>query len=114
MGWVGDDLEATIDLGKNQAISSVGMHTLEQNGSWIYLPKYVEAMGSTDGINFTSLGRSTEFKTDTLTMCWITVTFPPTNTRYIKLTAKNYGEIPDGQAGAGNKAWLFADEIRVF
>jgi hexosaminidase len=114
MGWVGDDLEATIDLGKIQSVSSVRMHTLEQNGSWIYLPKHVEVMVSTDGKNFTSQGRSTEFKTDTLTMGWITVTFAPTNARYIKFIAKNYGDIPDGQAGAGNKAWLFADEIQVF
>jgi hypothetical protein len=26
---------------------------------------------------------------------------------------KNYSVIPDNKAGAGNKAWLFADEIEV-
>jgi hexosaminidase len=114
MGWVGDDLEATIDLGKDESITSVKMHTLEQKGSWIYLPKYLEVMGSIDGTHFTSLGKSTEFKNDTLTMGWITITLPPTSTRYIKIIARNYGEIPDGKAGAGNKAWLFADEIQVF
>jgi hexosaminidase len=114
MGWVGDDLEATIDLGKAEEISSVKIHTLEQNGSWIYLPKYVEVKSSNDGTNFTSLGRSTVFTKDNLTMGWIIVSIPPTKARYIKLTAKNYGVIPDGQSGAGNKAWLFADEIQVF
>ncbi|HJW17215.1 MAG TPA: family 20 glycosylhydrolase, partial [Flavisolibacter sp.] len=87
MGWVGDDLVATIDLEKSQSITSVKMHTLEQNGSWIYLPKYVEVMGSMDGTHFSSLGRSTEFKIDTLTMGWIRVTFPPTTARYIKIIA---------------------------
>jgi hexosaminidase len=114
MGWVGDDLEASIDLGKIQSISSARMHTLEQNGSWIYLPKYVEVLASTDGINFTSLGKSTEFKNDTLTMGWLTIPFPSTKARYIKLIASNYGEIPNGKPGAGTKAWLFADEIQVF
>lgn len=114
LGWVGDDLQAIVDLGISQPISSVSMHTIEQNGSWIYLPKYVEIMGSNDGINYSILGKSSEFKSDTLTMGWITISFPQTNARYIKLLAKNYGEIPDGQPGAGNKAWLFADEIRVF
>jgi hexosaminidase len=28
--------------------------------------------------------------------------------------AKNYGMIPDDKPGAGNKAWLFADEIQVY
>jgi hexosaminidase len=33
LGWVGDDMEAVIDLGKKDNFSSVKMHTLEQSGS---------------------------------------------------------------------------------
>jgi hexosaminidase len=33
--------------------------------------------------------------------------------RYVRVTAKNAGIIPDGQPGAGNKAWLFVEEIVV-
>lgn len=114
LGWIGDDLETTIDLGKATTFDSVRMHTLAQNGSWIYLPQYVEVFASNDGTNFSSMGKSSQFRNDTLTMGWINV---PTNkqpARYIKLLAKNYGLIPDGQPGGGNKAWLFADEIQVY
>jgi hexosaminidase len=114
LGWVGDDLEATIDLGKKQAIDSVRIHTVNQNGSWVYLPQYVEVFSSDDGKKFTPAGRSSSFVPDTLTMGWITVSFPRRNTRYIKLVAKNYGAIPDGMAGAGNKAWLLVDEIQAY
>ncbi len=38
---------------------------------------------------------------------------PAANARYIKVVAKNYGTIPDGQDGASNPAWLFVDEIQV-
>jgi hexosaminidase len=33
--------------------------------------------------------------------------------RYVKVVVKNWGKIPDGNAGAGNKAWLFVDEIEI-
>lgn len=114
LGWIGDNLEATIDLGKTTQIDSVRMHTLNQNGSWIYLPQYIEVFTSNDGKTFTSAGKSSNFVTDTLTMGWITVPVRKHSSRYIKLLAKNYGPIPDGQPGAGNKAWLFADEIQVY
>jgi hexosaminidase len=114
LGWIGDDLEATIDLGKTQSIDSVRMHTLNQNGSWIYLPQYVEVFASNDGKNFTSIGKSSAFFPDTLTMGWITVPVQKKSGQYIKVLAKNYGAIPDGQPGGGNKAWLFADEIQLY
>jgi len=113
LGWIGDDLEATIDLTKKDDFSSVKIHTNEQNGSRIYLPQYVEVLTSNDGQNFTSVGKSNEFVKDTLTMGWITVTFPAQSARYLKVLAKNYGMIPDGKPGAGNKAWLIIDEIQV-
>jgi len=114
LGWVGDDLEATIDLGKTTSFDSVRIHTLDQNGSWVYLPQYVEVLVSNDGNDFTSVGKSSTFVGDTLTMGWINVLTPKESSRFIKLVAKNYGLIPDGKPGAGNKAWLFADEIQVY
>ncbi|HWI91543.1 MAG TPA: family 20 glycosylhydrolase [Flavisolibacter sp.] len=114
LGWVGDDLEATIDLGKTTSFDSVRIHTLDQNGSWIYLPQYVEVLTSNDGNTFTLVGKSSTFVGDTLTMGWINVTTLKQSTRFIKVVAKNYGLIPDGKPGAGNKAWLFADEIQVY
>jgi hexosaminidase len=106
-------LEATIDLGKTTSFDSVRIHTLDQNGSWVYLPQYVEIFTSNDGNNFTSVGKSSTFVGDTLTMGWINVQTPKQSSRYIRVVAKNYGLIPDGKPGGGNKAWLFADEVQV-
>jgi hexosaminidase len=33
--------------------------------------------------------------------------------RNIKITIPNYGIIPEGKQGAGNKAWTFIDEIII-
>jgi len=35
------------------------------------------------------------------------------SSRYIYLKIPNYGIIPEGKQGAGNKAWTFIDEIIV-
>jgi hexosaminidase len=114
LGWVGDDMDATTDLGRTNSFSSVRIHTLDQNGSWVYLPQYVEVFTSEDGKNFTSVAKSSEFVKDTLTMGWITVNFPQQQARYIRVVAKNYGMIPAGSPGAGNKAWMMVDEIQVY
>ncbi|MER3471220.1 MAG: beta-N-acetylhexosaminidase [Chitinophagaceae bacterium] len=114
LGWIGDDMEATIDLGKATSFDSVRVHTIDQNGSWVYLPQYVEVQVSNDGTNFTSINKSNQFVKDTLTMGWITVSTPKQNARYLKIIAKNYGLIPLDKPGGGNKAWFFADEIQVY
>jgi len=113
LGWSGDDMEALIDLGKEETISNVSLHLLDQPKSWIYLPQWMEVLVSTDGKNFKPVGKSSAFIADTLSMGYFTVSFPGQPARYVKLTAKNSGLIPAGKPGAGSKAWLFADEIKI-
>ncbi len=114
LGWEGADMEAVIDLGVSQKISRATVHTLEQNGSWIYLPQYIEVFFSNDGKNFTSAGKSSEFIADKQTTSTVTVHLNQVKARYIKLLVKNFGNIPTGKPGAGHKAWLFVDEIKLW
>jgi hexosaminidase len=113
LGWIGEDITATIDMGKPTAVSTVKLHTLDQNGSWVYLPQYVEVFVSNDGKKFRSVGKSSEFIKDNMNAGLISINFRELNTRYIKVFAKNAGLIPEGQPGAGNNAWIFADEIMI-
>lgn len=114
LGWAGADMDATINLGKQDYISSVKVHMLDQQPSWIYLPQYVEVFVSSNNKDFKSAGRSSEFITDTSRTGFITIDFPRTQARYVKIIAKNFGTIPTGQPGAGSKSLLFADEIQVY
>ncbi|MGZ5190374.1 MAG: beta-N-acetylhexosaminidase [Flavisolibacter sp.] len=114
IAWIGDDMEAVIDLGKSTIMNKVSVHTLNQNESRIYLPEYVEVFTSNDGKKYTSVGKSSEFVSDTLRTGWITVNFEKKQARFVKVIAKNFGVIPAGKAGEGIKAWLFADEIQVY
>ena len=85
---------------------------MDANGSWIYLPKKIEVFGSADGNNFNLLGsKNIDQKKDADTRKF---TFPvDVTTRYIKVKAENFGIIPDGLPGVGNKGWLFADQIEI-
>ena len=114
LGFNGTDMEAFIDLGKTEEIRLVRLHVLEQQGSWIYAPSKFEVYTSDDGINFKMIENADAPKAvpgeSIRSLEW---GFSPLKTRYIKVFAKNYGIIPTGQPGAGNPAWLFADEIEV-
>ncbi|MEQ1677915.1 MAG: family 20 glycosylhydrolase, partial [Chitinophagaceae bacterium] len=115
LGFNGTDCEALIDLGKEETINSVKVHVLDRKSSWIWPPSQMKVYYSADGINFLEApnaeGRDVaagELIND------IELGFSPAfKTRYIKVLLKNYGPIPPGNPGAGNKAWLFVDEIEV-
>ncbi|MBL7748771.1 MAG: hypothetical protein JNM19_15140, partial [Chitinophagaceae bacterium] len=68
-----------------------------------------------DGQSWIALKQSTGFITDDAATGngSILLTFPGTSVRFIKVLVKNYGVIPAGSPGAGNKPWLFVDEIEV-
>ncbi|MBL0146661.1 MAG: hypothetical protein IPP48_13895 [Chitinophagaceae bacterium] len=117
LGFLGKDVEATIDFGKDVEISKITLHTLNQNGSWIYLPSQIQVAFITyiDTGAFTRLPPIeiiTQQVTNESNVQIIKLDKPKT-CRSIKLFAKNYGTIPSGKPGAGNPAWLFIDEIEV-
>ncbi|MBC7947602.1 MAG: family 20 glycosylhydrolase [Chitinophagaceae bacterium] len=114
LGWTGDDLEAIIDLGSSESISESIVHSLSSGGSWIYPPRYAEVFTSSDGQKFISVGRNELFEKNTNgSNGTIKVSFAPVTTRYVKIIVKNLGTIPDDRPGAGNKPWLFVDEIEI-
>lgn len=113
LGWNGGDMEAVIDLGKTQSISSVSCHVLDQHPSWIYRPSSVEVLVSDNGTSFTPAARASDATADTLNMYTMQVKVPATNTRYVKVIARNYGKIPEGEPGVSNPSWLLVDEIQV-
>ena len=104
-------------FGKDVEISKISLHTLNQNGSWIYLPASIEVsfipyVDTTIITRHPPIETITQKITDENNVQIIKLTELKT-CRYIRLVAKNYGIIPSGKPGAGNTAWLFVDEIEV-
>jgi hexosaminidase len=117
LGFNGTDMEATIDLGKDMVVSKIILHTLNQQGSWIYLPSQVEVsfipfIDTTVITKNAPIESVTQIVKDESNTQIIQLQTPKT-CRYIRVYVKNYGIIPAGKPGAGNPAWLFADEIEV-
>jgi predicted alpha-1,2-mannosidase len=114
-GYDGIDFEAVVDLGSVQKVHRLALGCLQDVGAWIWMPAQVEYYGSADGINFTQLGviqnttSDKEYQSTIHDFDYLT----NTETRYIKVKAKNQGPIPDWHPGAGNKRWIFVDEITV-
>lgn len=115
LGFSGTDCEAVIDFGKIQAISNIKVHCLQETGSWIWRPLSVEIQVSSDGKRYEFAGMTDDFITTIkgLKKGIMNINFTNASARYLKVIVKNWGEIPPDEPGAGNKAWLFVDEIEV-
>jgi hexosaminidase len=115
LGFLGTDLDATIDLGKAEKIKAIKLYVLDEENSWIHLPSSVEYYISKDGKKFERItdGSFRDVAANEK-IRFFDILFSERETRYVKVVAKNKGIIPDGKPGAGSKAWLFVDEIQVY
>jgi hexosaminidase len=112
LGWSGDDFEGVIDLGKVQALSRVSLRFFDGNGQWIYLPRRVEILTSTDGKEYVP-GGEVDSILPSGKVATVNVSLKNTQTRFLKIRVQRYGTIAEGMPGAGHEAWLFVDEITV-
>jgi len=117
--WQGhwqNDLAATIDLGRAVALRRVTLGCLQQAEAGIFLPSEVRLEVSSDG---------REFREAATARCDVSPREPgplvyrftlepaATEARFVRVTARNLGHIPDWHPARGQKAWLFVDEIQV-
>ena len=117
-GYFDKDLIATVDLGKDTWVESIGINFLQDQRAWIFLPKKVIFSVSTDGKTFKSIAH---FDSETVELSDLTEIksydyhLKGQTIRYIKITAKNLGALPEWHLGYGDdgKCWIFADEITI-
>ena len=113
LGFDGNNCTVIINLGKDSIINEIVIHTFEQQASWIYFPSAFDVSVSPDGQTFfpintgITISKSADKDKASIKLA------SPVHAKNLKLVVMNYGVIPTGQPGAGNKAWLFVDEIEV-
>ncbi|WP_232805875.1 glycoside hydrolase family 20 protein [Salegentibacter maritimus] len=110
LGWLGEDIETTVDLGELTKIENLKVGAMENQGSGIYFPVKVTAFASKDGENYTKIGEvSRDFKINgAIGLKDFEINFEPQKARFVKLKVDVYKGLP----GKG-RAWLFLDEIIV-
>jgi hexosaminidase len=124
LGWLGDTMNATIDLGKDSILTNVTVWWLNDPGSWIYRPESYTIEISEDGKTFkqthgypldTAFAPFSPKASTQGTFTSAEVFGFPKNTkaRYIRIIATPKPKIPQGNPGEGNKTWLFISEIEV-
>ena len=107
LGFSGEDVEITIEFNKHTEINNISTRFHNGNGQWIYAPKEIS-------IEFDNEEkRSFVLKNNGNLLVNFNETFKQKVIKKIKLTITNYGIIPDGKQGSGNKAWTFIDEIII-
>lgn len=116
-GYQNTDVVATVDLGRLQMVENVEMNFLQDQRSWIFYPTEVRCFISTDGTTFTELppqSIKSHLPSDITDI--ITLSFEPkTSAQYVKIVAKNLGDLPEWHLGYPyqGKAWIFIDEIEI-
>jgi len=117
-GFLGNDLEVIIDLGKEIPIKSVSTTFLQNQRSWIFLPSLVEFSLSPDGKKWHSINEqrnTVSQKEEKAIIQPFSQAFRETTmARFIKIKADNIGVCPSWHEGAGESCWMFLDEIVVY
>ncbi|HTX88219.1 MAG TPA: family 20 glycosylhydrolase [Bacteroidales bacterium] len=116
-GFLGNDMDVVIDLGKMQPVHSVAVTFLQNSKDWIFFPDSVVFSLSPDGRKFHSIndyGNDSPKKSDRPQIKPYSQLFPDTPARYVRVRAKNTGVCPPWHEGAGQPCWLFCDEIVVY
>jgi len=115
-GFNGNDLDINIDLGSEKTVNTVSASFHQSHRNWIFLPTGIEVSLSIDGTNFTTAKTAENTvppKTDGAFSHDLAVTFAGEKAKFIHLKAKNLGVCPAWHGAAGDKAWLFVDEVVV-
>ncbi len=113
-GFHGVNLEVMVDFGKNIKPGKIGIEFLQDTPSFIFMPLKVHFEVSEDGKKFTGAGTCINDVDEHVTEPVLKTFYSKklnSAVRYVKIVAENRGICPEWHRGAGEKAWLFADEI---
>ena len=116
--WLGfkDEVTAVIDLGQRQEVSRVATETYTNMPSWVMGCSYMEVALSDDDQQYRIVA-SKEFPCgDDMKKKLIEtyeLTFEPAQARYVRVLIKPFAALPKAHSGAGNRPYMFLDEITV-
>ena len=110
LGWLGDDVTLTLDLGETTEVSEVRIGAMDAQSSGIYFPERLTVALSADGKNYREVAAQEEPCTikGKPSLKDFVLKFDPQGTRYLQIQLKNVKTPPKG-----GDTWLFIDEILV-
>lgn len=110
LGWLGDDVEMTIDLGAATTVSEVRVGAMDAQSSGIYFPVKIVVEISADGKCYEEVAAKEvpcEIRGKASLKDFV-LKFAAKESRYVRVKLKNVKTPPKG-----GDAWLFIDEVLV-
>ena len=110
LGWLGDDVEMTIDLGAATEVQEVRVGAMDAQSSGIYFPVKIVVEISADGKRYEEVAAKEvpcEIRGKASLKDFV-LKFAAKESRYVRVKLKNVKTPPKG-----GDAWLFIDEILV-
>lgn len=112
-GYRGQDVVASIDLGRARKVKRLGVGVLQDARSWIWYPHEVEFATSLNKRQWSSAIVQNkvprEEEGSLVQELWTDLL--DRRARYIVVTLRSAGPCPDWHPGAGESSWIFADEV---
>ena len=115
-GFEGKDIDITFDLGQSRNISEVTIGCLESTRQWIFFPEKIIIEVSEDGKGYHQVG---EFEQETpleyreSSTQNFSIDFYATSAKFVRLRITSVKTCPKWHDGAGDKAWVFLDEVSI-
>jgi len=112
----GKNMEAIIDLGDEVEIENISTNWFHYTNAWIFRPSHVAYYVSSDGKEWKMLDDLKAQIGEQVageSIMTMSLDFPKSMARYIKMEAYNNGPCPAWHDAPGEPSWLFCDEIIV-
>ena len=119
MGFDGDTVLINIELAEKQIINEVLLNFLQNQSSWIFLPRQIQIEYFDEVTQRFRLYRKEEYFVEAAAPAAcvirkITIPKPIIRSDKLKVTMVTVNKIPDWHSGKGQHAWCFIDEIKVY
>ncbi|MBL0171828.1 MAG: beta-N-acetylhexosaminidase [Gemmatimonadaceae bacterium] len=116
-GWWVPDVDVTLELAVPTDVARLQVDFLQNVRSWIVLPATVAFSFSLDGVEWSApliARHDVPVSREGAVRQPFAVAVPSgRRVRFIRVQARSAGPLPAGHPGAGQPAWLFADEVLV-
>jgi hypothetical protein len=115
LGWEDTDFEIILDLNKLTKINQINISSLQIPKSWIIHPEMIECYISNNGKTYKKSGSlkidgSHEKETDIHNFEFL---MKNEKARFVKFNITGTKKLPQWHTYAGNKSWVFIDEIII-
>jgi len=116
MGFSAKDMNIVLDMQTASPVNMLTASFLCDPNSGIFLPALMEVFTSADGIKYSPAGKLKNTKGSVRGEPYLqqfSIPLKGKNVRYLKISAKSIGLIPEGYLFKGSPSWIFTDEVMV-